>query len=84
MSLIRSGHVSLLIVAEDAAQNTKDKMSQKCRSKGIDCRIFGKSEDLSRAAGFRNGSVFAVTDSSFAKVMQEEIDRTRSEGVGNE
>ena len=80
LRLIDKRKVKLLIVCGDAADNTKEKMTQKCRSGGIPIRVFGEKEELSRITGRRENSVFAVTDEQFAKVIGEEIDRIRSEG----
>lgn len=80
LRLIEKRRVKLLIVCGDAADNTIEKMTQKCRSGGIPVRVFGEKEELSCITGRRENSVFAVTDGQFAKVIKEEIDRIRSEG----
>lgn len=79
LSLIERRKVRLLIVAEDSSPNTVKKMTQKCESSGTDCRIFGDKDELSRVTGNSGNGVFAVTDSNFAKVIREEIDRIQSE-----
>ncbi|MDD5922097.1 MAG: L7Ae/L30e/S12e/Gadd45 family ribosomal protein [Eubacteriales bacterium] len=81
LSLIDSGKVKLLIVAEDCSENTKKKFSQKCRSSGTDFRIFGQAENLSRMTGCGKNGVYAVMDRNFANVIRVEIDRKQSEGV---
>jgi len=77
--LIEKRRVKLLIVAEDASQNTKKKMTQKCKVKEIDYRIFGTKEDLSQITGRRESSTFAITDDNFSKVIKDEIDSIQSE-----
>ncbi len=70
----------LVIIADDAAEGTKDKISGKAASAGVPCVIFGESGELSGITGAGHGMVFTVTDSNFAKTISEEIDRIRSEG----
>ncbi|MBQ1407970.1 MAG: ribosomal L7Ae/L30e/S12e/Gadd45 family protein [Eubacterium sp.] len=81
LSLIDKRKVRLLIVAEDSSDNTKEKMQRKSRAGKTEFRIFGTSEELSRITGKTESTVFAVTDEGFAKVIRNEIDRIRSEGV---
>lgn len=78
--LIAKRKAKLIIVAEDAADGTKDKISGKARSCGVKCRIFGKSEELSKISGKEQAMVFTITDNNFAKTISWEIDRIRSEG----
>ena len=51
LKLISQGKIKLLLIGEDVGDSTKDKMTSKCNSKGIPCRIYGSCEDLSHAAG---------------------------------
>lgn len=81
LSLIEKRKARLVIVAEDAAEGTRDKISSKCRSHSVPCVIFGTGDDLSQVTGTGRTMVFAVTDGDFAKIISEEIDRIRSEGV---
>ncbi|MGI6211239.1 MAG: L7Ae/L30e/S12e/Gadd45 family ribosomal protein [Anaerovoracaceae bacterium] len=83
LSLVTKRKVRLLILAEDLSENTIKKMTQKCRSSGTPYRIFQDVETLSRITGGSGNGVFAVTDDHFAKIITEEIDRDRSEGVCN-
>ncbi len=79
LSLIARRKVKLLIVAEDASDNTKKKMTQKCAGRNVECRVFGTKEKLSHATGNGENSVFALTDRNFARIVKNEIDRIRSE-----
>lgn len=78
--LIDKKKAKLVIIAEDAAEGTKDKISGKARSGGVPCVVFGESKELSHITGTGSGMVFTVTDKNFAKTISEEIDRIRSEG----
>lgn len=77
--LIKRRKVRLLIVAEDASDNTKKKMTQKCASNNVECRIFGTKESLSHVTGKKESSVFILTDRNFSKIIREEIDCIQSE-----
>ena len=81
LGLIEKRKACLVIVAEDAAEGTRDKLSAKSRSHGVRCVVFGTGDELSGITGTGNSMVFAVTDGNFAKIISEEIDRIRSEGV---
>ena len=81
LGLIEKRKARLVIVAEDAADGTRDKLSAKSRSHGVPCVIYGTGDELSGVTGTGNSMVFAVTDGNFAKIISEEIDRIRSEGV---
>ena len=80
LSLMDKGKVKLLLLAEDLSDNTKKKMSDKCKTKEIAYRIHGTIDFLSRITGKSDKGIFAITDSNFAKVIKEEIDRIQSEG----
>lgn len=72
------GKIKLLIIAEDLALNTIDKMESKCKSQDIDYRIFGNAEELSHRTGNDNKGIFGITDDNFAKVICKEIDLIQS------
>lgn len=80
LGLIEKRKAKLVIVAENAAEGTRDKISGKCRSHNVPCVIFGESDELSHVTGTGKTTVFAVIDGDFAKVISGEIDRIRSEG----
>ncbi len=80
LGLIEKRKARLVIIAEDAAEGTKDKISGKCRSHNVPCVIFGESEELSHITGTGTTMVFAVIDGDFGKMISREIDRIRSEG----
>ena len=80
LGLIEKRKAKLVIIAEDSAEGTRDKISGKCRSHNVPCVIFGESDELSHVTGTGKTTVFAVIDGDFAKVISGEIDRIRSEG----
>lgn len=72
------GKIKLLIIAEDLALNTIDKMESKCKSQGIEYRIFGSADELSHRTGKDNKGIFGITDDNFANVICKEIDLIQS------
>lgn len=70
---IRDKSCILVIVAEDASDNTKKKITQRCESNGIEYIIKNTREELSSAVGMYNRTVFAVTDSAFAQKIKTEL-----------
>ncbi len=67
--------IKLLIITEDTADNSVRKLVTKAGAAGSECRIFGDSEKLSRAAGVNGKKVFGITDSGLGGAIREEIDK---------
>jgi len=70
---LQKGEVKLIIVAEDAAQNTKDKFSHLCEKYGVPFEIFSTADELSEMTGFPGRGIFGITDKGFAEVTMKEI-----------
>ena len=70
------GKVRLLIIAEDLAENAKEKLIFSACQNDVEYRIFGQAEDLAHYTGKYGAAVFSVTDENFAKVIVETIDNT--------
>ena len=45
LGLVEKRKTKLVIIAEDAAEGTRDKISGKCRSHNVPCVIFGESDE---------------------------------------
>lgn len=71
--------VRLLILAEDLAENTVEKMLTQCKKNKIEYRIFGNSDDLSHITGKSGKGIFGITDKHFAEIICKEIDLIQSE-----
>ena len=72
--LLQSDDAMLIIVAEDASDNTKKKFVNKCFFYEKPIRIFGERDEMSKCVGKRNRTVYAVTDSGFAARLLALID----------
>jgi ribosomal protein L7Ae-like RNA K-turn-binding protein len=71
---IKQKKLKLLILSEDLSENTVKKLSKLSQDSGIPLRIYGKSEELSKATGSQERGVFGVTDVNFADAILKEID----------
>jgi len=74
--LLQSGSAEFVIIAGDASDNTKKKFTNKCFYYDIPIRIFGERDELSKCVGKQNRTVYAITDSNFAKRIQSLIDES--------
>jgi len=72
--LLRNDEAHLVIVAEDASDNTKKKFVNKCFFYQKPVRVFGERAVLSKCVGKSNRTVYVVTDSGFASRLQVLID----------
>ncbi|MFD1862480.1 YlxQ family RNA-binding protein [Planococcus sp. FY231025] len=75
---VRSGNAKLVILSEDASENTSKKLHDKCNSYNVDLQVFGTRFELGHAIGKTERVVVAITDQGFAKKLSslfEEINR---------
>lgn len=73
---IKYGKVSMLIVAEDASENTKSKFENLCKNKTIFVE-FGSIDELSIAIGKENKAVVGILDVNFAKRINGMVIETK-------
>ena len=79
---VKSEKVCLVIVAADAANNTKKKFGDMCKYRGIQIRFFGEKELIGRYIGKKIRSVVAFSEIGFAKRIIEILDDTDLEDGG--
>lgn len=68
---IRSGEAKLVIVAEDASENTKKKYKDKCHSYRVPLMECCNRTELGRSIGKEERVIIAVTDSGLAKLIRK-------------
>lgn len=66
----------LVIIPEDASDNTKKKFLNKCKYYNIPVIVVSTKEELSSAIGKFNRSSFAVLNQSFAENIRNELSST--------
>ena len=76
---ILKDRLPLVIVAEDAAENTKRKFESLTYNRNTQLVIWGKKEEMSRSVGAENSTVFGITDAKFAEVIESEIRKSCDE-----
>ena len=68
---VKYKQVSLLIIAEDASANTKEKFSRIAEQNHIKIYFYGTIDELSHQVGKNNKAVYGVMDQNFAKKMNQ-------------
>lgn len=76
---INKNKIKLIILATDLADNSKEKMTRLCESRGIKCYEFSTMDQLSKCTGKSNSGIFGITEPGFAKAIEKEIDLIQSE-----
>ena len=71
---IKSGYAALVIVAEDASDNTKKKFKDMCEFYEVPIYFYGDKDTLGHAMGKEFRASLAVTDPGFAKGIMKHLD----------
>lgn len=74
---IRDGDAELVIVAEDASDNTKKKFSDSCKFYKVAFALFGDKDLLGNAIGKQFRASLAVTDKGFATSIRKNLEVTK-------
>lgn len=74
LEAIERRKVKLLIVAEDAADRTKQNFTYKCEECNITIRIFGNIEELSKAIGQNNKAIIGIKEKNLSSQIMKIID----------
>lgn len=70
---VKNGTACLVIVSEEASDNTKKMFTNMCRFYEVPLHIFGTKEELGNSMGKEFRASAAVTDPGFAKAIQEKL-----------
>lgn len=70
---VKSGKAYLVIIAEDASDNTRKKYSNMCEFYEVPCEYYSIKEILGHAIGKEERSCLAVTDQGFADSIQKHL-----------
>ncbi len=71
---IRDRQAQLILVAEDASDNTKKNFSDSCHYYHVRYAEFGTKEELGEAIGKKLRASLAVTDRGFAKSISKNLE----------
>ncbi|WP_131847887.1 YlxQ family RNA-binding protein [Baia soyae] len=72
---VRSKKARLVILSQDAAQNSEKKITDKCSTYQVPLLRFGTRQELGLAIGKPERVVIAITDPGFARMLQESIEK---------
>ncbi len=75
---VKTFTAELVIVAEDASDNTKKLFSDKCSFYEVPYYVFGTKEELGHAMGKEVRASLAVTDFGFAESICKLLDETQN------
>ena len=70
---VKTGKAYLVLVADDASENTKKKFRNMCTFYEVPLYFLSDKVGLGRAMGKEFRASLAVTDESFAKAIQKEL-----------
>ncbi len=68
---IKSGRAYLVVIAEDASDNTKKRFGNMCEFRGVPYEYYSEKEILGHAVGKEERTVVAVTDAGFADSIRK-------------
>lgn len=71
---VKTGEAFLVIVAEDASDNTKKMFRNMCTFYETPIYIYGTKEELGHAIGKEFRASLAVTDENLAKAVEKKIE----------
>lgn len=70
---VKSGTACLVIVSEEASDNTKKMFTNMCRYYKVPLHIFGTKDELGNSMGKEFRASAAITDPGFARTIQEKL-----------
>ena len=73
LEAIRSKDAEIVIVSEDASDNTRKKFVDKCSFYKVPIVIFGDKEQLGHAIGKDVRTSLAITDKGFAQSLRKNL-----------
>ena len=71
---VKIGKARLIIVAEDASDNTKKKFSDMCKYYQVPFACYSQKELLGHGIGKEFRASLAVLDGGFAKAIEKQLD----------
>lgn len=73
---IKEGKARLVIIGEDASENTRKHFTDMCNYRDIPYVVYGEKEQLGHAMGKEMRVVLAVTNQGLAKSLRNELIQT--------
>ena len=76
---VKGGQAQLVIVSEDASDNTKKMFSNMCKFYKVPRCFCGTKEELGCAVGKAMRASLAITEEGFAKALMEKLEQAGKE-----
>lgn len=70
---VKSGKASLVIVSEEASENTKKKFRNMCTFYEVPVFFYGSREDLGAAVGCEYRAEIAVLDEGLSRAVEKQL-----------
>ena len=70
---VKSGRSHMVIVSEEASDNTKKMFTNMCTYYEVPLYIFGKKEELGHAMGKEMRASMGITDEGFSKAIEKQM-----------
>ena len=70
---VKTGRASLVVVAEDASDNTKKKFRDMCKFYKVPMIVYGDKDTLGHAMGKEFRASLAILDEGFAKEIMKQM-----------
>lgn len=77
--MVKSGNAYLVMIAEDASDNTKKKFRNMCEFYEVPICFFSEKISLGHAMGKELRASLAVVDEGFAKAIKKQLAQTTTE-----
>ncbi|GFI64440.1 putative ribosomal protein YlxQ [Lachnospiraceae bacterium] len=74
LNAIKNGSAMLVIIAEDASDNTRKLFTDKCSFYNVPVRMYGQKEELGRAIGKDLRSSLGVCDAGLADTIIKRLE----------
>lgn len=74
INYLKKDAVRLVILAEDASENTKKKFEDKTSYRNIPIRYYGNKEQLGTTIGKSSRTIIAIIDKGFAESILKYLD----------
>ena len=70
---VKKGRAKLVIVAEDASDNTKKSYTDMCSFKKVPVIFYGNKESIGKCIGCEERAAVVLTDEGFANAVNKQI-----------
>lgn len=80
---VKSGKASLVIVSEEASENTKKKFRNMCTFYDVPIYFYGTKDQLGAAIGCEFRASLAVLDEGLSRAIEKQMESRKEGGIGH-